>query len=243
MRLGCAGLHPALRGRHNVTMPRRELIPLAACIAALALTACTTDSSSAASPRLTRSESGTSRSSPHAHASYRPGVVYASRSAHVYRGTETFCLRSPLSGTARYSFHAGRASFTLDIHGFPAKTGVGLDWINNPVRGDLVGTFSTDASGSYVAPPKRSGLAKCGRSRSSLNVPMGPACQESGNLAEMIIMPSSMKSLATLSAHWRYSAGVQQRPLTTASQPSRLINALSKQQGDRGTRPNPATQR
>jgi hypothetical protein len=150
MRLGCAGLHPALRGRHNVTMPRRELIPLAACIAALALTACTTDSSSAASPRLTRSESGTSRSSPHAHASYRPGVVYASRSAHVYRGTETFCLRSPLSGTARYSFHAGRASFTLDIHGFPAKTGVGLDWINNPVRGDLVGTFSTDASGSYV---------------------------------------------------------------------------------------------
>jgi hypothetical protein len=50
----------------------------------------------------------------------------------------------------------------------------------------------------------------------------------------MIIMPSSMKSLATLSAHWRYGAGVQQRRLTTASQPYRLINALSKQQGGRG---------
>jgi hypothetical protein len=68
----------------------------------------------------------------------------------VYRGGETFCLRSPLSGTARYSVHAGRASFTLDIHGLPPRTGVGVDWINNPVRGYLVGAFTTGAAGGYV---------------------------------------------------------------------------------------------
>ena len=68
----------------------------------------------------------------------------------MYRGTETFCLRPPLSGTARYSLQAGRGSFAIDIHGLPATTGVGLDWINNPGRGYLVGAFTTDAAGSYV---------------------------------------------------------------------------------------------
>ena len=131
-------------------MPRRELVPLAACLAALALTACTAGSSSAAIPGPARSESIGGQPSPHNQASYGPGVVHASRSADVYRGTERFCLRSPLSGTARYSIHAGRASFTLDIRGFPPKTGAGLDWINNPVRGYLVGAFTTDASGSYI---------------------------------------------------------------------------------------------
>jgi hypothetical protein len=43
-----------------------------------------------------------------------------------------------------------QASFVLDIHGFQPKTGVGLDWINNPVRGYMVGAFTTDAAGSYV---------------------------------------------------------------------------------------------
>ena len=69
--------------------------------------------------------------------------------AHAYRSTETFCLRAPLSGTARYSVHAGRVSVALDIHGLPSKPGVGLDWINNPVRGYLVGAFTTGAAGSY----------------------------------------------------------------------------------------------
>jgi hypothetical protein len=82
-------------------------------------------------------------------ASYRAATAYVSRSAHVYRGTETFCLHSPLSGTARYSVHRSRASFTLDIRDLPSKTGVGLDWINNPARGYLVGAFTTGASGSY----------------------------------------------------------------------------------------------
>ena len=67
----------------------------------------------------------------------------------MYLGTETFCLRSPLSGTARYSVSAGRANLTLDIRGLPFKTSVGLDWINNPVRGSLVGAFTTGASGTY----------------------------------------------------------------------------------------------
>jgi hypothetical protein len=77
-------------------------------------------------------------------------VVYASRSAHLYRGTETFCLHSPLSGTAKPSVHAGTPSIILDIHGFPPKTGVGLDWINNANRGYMIGAFTTDTSGSYI---------------------------------------------------------------------------------------------
>ena len=136
--------------RHNVVVPRRKFGPLAACIAALALAACTTGYSSAAPSRLTGSASSRIQPIPHVHASYRPGVVYVSRAAHVYRGGETFCLRAPLSGTARYFVHAGRASFTLDIHGLPPTTGVGVDWINNPVRGYLVGAFTTDAAGGYV---------------------------------------------------------------------------------------------
>lgn len=68
----------------------------------------------------------------------------------MYRSTETFCLRSPLSGTARYSVEAGRASFILDVQGLPPKTDVGLDWINSLARGYLVGAFTTDATGSYV---------------------------------------------------------------------------------------------
>ena len=131
-------------------MSRRDFGPLAACIAALALAACTTGYPSAAPARPAGSASSRSQPIPHAHTSYRPGVVYAISAAHVYRGTETFCLRSPLSGTARYSVRAGRASFTLDIQGFPPKTDVGLGWINNPVRGYLVGTFATDAAGGYV---------------------------------------------------------------------------------------------
>jgi hypothetical protein len=47
-------------------------------------------------------------------------------------------------------FHAGRARIILDVRGFPPKTGVGLDWINNQVRGYLVAAFTTDAAGSYA---------------------------------------------------------------------------------------------
>ena len=137
------------RQRHNVAVPQRELGPLAACIAALTLAACTTGYSSAAPPKPTGSTATSIQSTLHAHASYRPATAYVSRSAHVYRGTETFCLHSPLSGTARYSVHGSRVSFTLDVRGLPSKTGVGLDWINDQARGYLVGAFTTGASGSY----------------------------------------------------------------------------------------------
>ena len=50
----------------------------------------------------------------------------------MYRGTETFCLSSPLSGRARYSVCGRRANLTLDVRCPPFKTSVGLDWINNP---------------------------------------------------------------------------------------------------------------
>ena len=137
------------RERHNVAVPSRELGPLAACFAALALVACTTSYSSAAPAGQTGSTASNSQPILHGHAAYRPATAYVSRAAHVYRGTETFCLSSPLSGTARYSVRGGRASLTLDIRGLPSKTSVGLDWINNPVRGYLVGAFTTGASGGY----------------------------------------------------------------------------------------------
>ncbi len=130
-------------------MSRRELALLAACVAALALAACTSNSS-AAPPTPTGRPASSSLPTPHAHASYRPATAYVSKAADVYRGTEIFCLRSPLSGTARYSVHDGRVSFSLNVHGLPSKTGVGLDWINNPARGYLVGAFTTAASGSYA---------------------------------------------------------------------------------------------
>jgi hypothetical protein len=135
--------------RHNRVVPWRELALLAACVAALALAACTTGNNSAAPPTATGSTTS-SQSTRHAHAAYRPATAYVSRAADVYRGAEIFCLRSPLSGTARYSVHSDRVSFTLDVHGLPSKTGVGLDWINNPARGYLVGAFTTGASGSYA---------------------------------------------------------------------------------------------
>lgn len=135
--------------RHNVAVSQRELGPLAACIAALTLAACTTGHSSAAPPRPTGSTAVSSQPTLHAHASYRPATAYVSRSARVYRGIETFCLHSPLSGTARYSVHGSRVSFTLDVRGLPSETGIGLDWINNPARGYLVGAFTTGASGGY----------------------------------------------------------------------------------------------
>ena len=139
-----AGVLP--QDRHNVTVSRRELVSLAACAAAIALAACSADSS--APTVLSTSQRG---SSPHAHASPRHGsLMYASSWAHLYRGSETFCLRPPLSGTAKYAVHAGIPSFALDIHGFPPKTGIGLDWINNLVRGYMVGAFTTHASGSYI---------------------------------------------------------------------------------------------
>ena len=136
--------------RHNRTVPRTGLALLAACFAALALPACTTGHSSAAPSRSTGSTGSNSQSTLRPHASYPAANAYVSRAAHVYRGTEIFCLRSPLSGTARYSVHGGRVNFTLDIRGLPSKTGVGLDWINNPARGYLVGAFTTGASGSYA---------------------------------------------------------------------------------------------
>jgi hypothetical protein len=131
-------------------MPWRGLRPLAASVAVLALAACTTGHSSGGLPSPTGSAGGGSQPARQTHASYRPGIAYASRSAHVYRGAETFCMRSPLSGTARYSIHAGRARFLMDIHGLPPKASVGLDWINNAVRGYMVGAFTTNAAGSYM---------------------------------------------------------------------------------------------
>lgn len=122
------------------------LARIAACAAAIAMTACTSAPGS-------HSTTGSSRNEPRPpdHASSGPVAgVYASKSAHLYRGSERFCLRSPVSGTAKYSVHAGTPSIILDIHGLPPKTGVGLDWINNAARGYMIGAFTTDASGSYV---------------------------------------------------------------------------------------------
>src|SRR5262249_7760099 len=53
--------------RHNVAVSRRELGPLGACVAALALTACATGCTSAAPAKPTGSASSRSQLIPHAH--------------------------------------------------------------------------------------------------------------------------------------------------------------------------------
>jgi hypothetical protein len=93
-------------------------------------------------------------------------------------------MRSRLSGTVRYSVHGGRASFIIDIHGLPPKTSIGLDWINNAVRGYLVGAFTTSAAGSYMGTAETFRPGGVRAVAISLNAPMGSVCQGSGNPAE-----------------------------------------------------------
>ena len=65
-----------------------------------------------------------------------------------FGGLEYFCAQQPLTGEIRYDGTSGEVSMDLAIHGLPAKTFVLINWLNNTVRGYVIGTFSSDGDGA-----------------------------------------------------------------------------------------------
>ena len=65
-----------------------------------------------------------------------------------FAGNETFCAGSPWTGTIRYVVSHHEARLQLGVGGLPASTTVVVNWLNNSVRGYVIGTFSTDSTGS-----------------------------------------------------------------------------------------------
>ena len=67
-----------------------------------------------------------------------------------FAGNETFCAASPLTGTIRYEVSRGEARLQLGVGGLPASSTVLVNWLNNSIRGYVVGEFSTDSAGSSL---------------------------------------------------------------------------------------------
>ena len=67
-----------------------------------------------------------------------------------FSGAETFCTRPPLSGTIHYASSSGEVSMDLQVHGLPARTSVVINWLNDTVRGYVIGTFTTDGGGASI---------------------------------------------------------------------------------------------
>ena len=67
-----------------------------------------------------------------------------------FAGHETFCAGSPLTGTIRYEVSRGEARLQLGVGGLPASSTVLVNWLNNSIRGYVVGEFSTDWAGSSL---------------------------------------------------------------------------------------------
>ncbi len=67
-----------------------------------------------------------------------------------FGGLEYFCARQPLTGTIRYDSTSGEVSMDLAVHGLPSRTFVAINWLNNTVRGYVIGNFTTDNDGTSV---------------------------------------------------------------------------------------------
>ena len=72
-----------------------------------------------------------------------------------FAGNETFCADSPLAGAVRYEVSHGEARLQLGVGGLPASTSVLVNWLNNSIRGYVVGGFSTDSAGSSLKSTSR----------------------------------------------------------------------------------------
>ncbi|MGO8870079.1 MAG: neocarzinostatin apoprotein domain-containing protein [Acidimicrobiales bacterium] len=81
-------------------------------------------------------------------------VVTAGRSTTPvesgFGGQEYFCAQPPLTGDTEYDGTSGQATMHLAVGGLPPTSWVALDWVNNPVRGYTIGSFTTDATGRSV---------------------------------------------------------------------------------------------
>jgi hypothetical protein len=67
-----------------------------------------------------------------------------------FGGLEYFCAQQPLTGTIRYDSTSGEVSMDLAVHGLPSKMFVVINWLNNTVRGYVIGNFTTDGDGASV---------------------------------------------------------------------------------------------
>ena len=77
-----------------------------------------------------------------------------------YRGVENFCASAPLSGHVLYDGTAGQlvpSVLTVAIGGLPPNSSVYIDWLNDHIRGYIIGSFSTDSTGTPIPSSVRIG--------------------------------------------------------------------------------------
>jgi hypothetical protein len=67
-----------------------------------------------------------------------------------FGGPEYFCAQPPLNGTIAYFGTSGDVSIRVAVRGLPSERFVVLNWLNNTVRGYVIGSFSTDARGTSI---------------------------------------------------------------------------------------------
>ena len=67
-----------------------------------------------------------------------------------FDGHQYFCAQQPLTGDIEYNGMSGNVVMHLDVRGLPSQVPVYLNWLNNTVRGYVIGVFSTDDGGSAV---------------------------------------------------------------------------------------------
>ena len=70
-----------------------------------------------------------------------------------YRGIEDFCAGAPLSGHVLYDGTAGQLVpriLTAAVAGLPPDNLVYVDWSNDYIRGDIIGSFKTDSAGTPI---------------------------------------------------------------------------------------------
>ena len=78
-----------------------------------------------------------------------PGAAVSVQSE--FGGNETFCADGPLIGTIGYDTSAGGARLDVGVGGLPPSSTVEVNWLNNPIRGYVIGDFATNSAGHSVA--------------------------------------------------------------------------------------------
>ena len=63
---------------------------------------------------------------------------------------ESFCADPPLSGSITYDVSGGQVRLTPEVRGLPARSTVVVNWLNNSIRGYVIGEFVSDAAGDSV---------------------------------------------------------------------------------------------
>ena len=67
-----------------------------------------------------------------------------------YGGQEYFCAQQPLRGEIHYDGVSGNVSMNVTVDGLPPNTFVSVNWLNNTVRGYVIGSFATGHAGGSI---------------------------------------------------------------------------------------------